>query len=78
MPFGHFLPDVLVRVDDDRLVAIRVVSRRRHLEFLDTDPHLGGIFDGPRSQTPHASAALEVGNGDDAIHARVPGTDQER
>ena len=78
MPFGHFLPDVLVRVDDGRLVAFRVVSRRCHLEFLDTDPHLGGILDGPCSQTPHASAALEVGHGDDAIHARVPGTDSER
>ena len=47
------------------------------LKFLDAESHLGGVLGRPSPQTPHAAAALKMGEGD-AVHTRVPGTEQER
>ena len=47
------------------------------LKFLYAKTHLGGVLGRPRPQAPHAAAALKMRDGD-AVHTRVPGTEEGR
>ena len=47
------------------------------LKFLYAKTHLRRVLGRPRPQAPHAAAALKMRDGD-AVHTRVPGTEEGR
>ena len=61
----------------NQLFALSYSGIGLSLKFLYAKTHLRRVLGRPRPQAPHAAAALKMRDGD-AVHTRVPGTEEGR